>query len=537
MRVVALALCVVLLEAGWLALWPLSVALSHSPRFTAAFLDAHPQAQLALAWARSLAPSLPSAPVAEPPGSAAYAGPASALAIVMLALAGVYLVALLVLAHGGGRAPGAVWIVLVGAVAFQATCLLLPGLFSQDVFSYVAYGRLAAVYDLNPSIWPPSVIPRDSVVAWVADSWRTYASPYGPLWVDVQTAMARFGADLSIADQALAYRALANLVLLANLGLLWRLLGRLTPLDHGQRTTALAALAWNPLVLFEVAANAHNDVLMVTFTLLALAVFTATRGGLLASASLTFGALVKYLSGIGVVWLAVAAAARGTTVWTRALRALVIVAASALTVLAMSAPWLELPDSLSPLVDETAGAGFVNSLPDSLALMVAVRLGWPVDLTRTLERLLVLGCFAVYLIWESRRVWAGPTAAAVARALARSTLIYVLAVSTSVQTWYFCLPVAVAVASGCRWRWTQLALGYSGLALPALYLSYYLRHSTPVWVSVAYAVVPLLALAPGLAGARRRAHVPAGEVVGLDEQRAERQHVAVAPTVVEEPSR
>ena len=46
---------------------------------------------------------------------------------------------------------------------------------------------------------------------------------------------------------------LANALLLANLGLLWALLARVTPLDRTQRTTALAALAWNPLVLFELA--------------------------------------------------------------------------------------------------------------------------------------------------------------------------------------------------------------------------------------------------------------------------------------------
>src|SRR5438128_1937756 len=76
-------------------------------------------------------------------------------------------------------------------------------------------------------------------------------------------------------------------------------------------------------------------------------------------------------------------------------------------------PWLELPDSLDPLAAETAGVGYVNALPDSLALAFADQVltpaGLPMtvarELTRGLERFLVLVAFGVYLLWESRRVW------------------------------------------------------------------------------------------------------------------------------------
>ena len=536
MRLLALALCGLILEIGWLALSPISVALSHSPLFTAALFEAHPPLRLMPDLARGTLPWLTEVPLAEPLGAPAYLPPAAAMAAVMLGLAAGYAAALILLQGDTGARPAALWIVVGGALLFQATCFFLPGLFSQDVFSYIAYGRLASVYDLNPYVWPPSVIPKDAVFPWVAEVWRTYASPYGPLWVDVQAAMARATGGLSIADQALAYRALANALLAANLGLLWALLGRLAPLDRAQRTASLAALAWNPLVLFEVAANAHNDVLMVTFTLLAFVLLARSSNAVLSSASFTLGVLVKYLSGLGLVWVYVAAAARTTSWRSRVFRTAAMVVVSVLLVLAVAAPWLELPDSLGPLLDETAGVGYVNSIPDSVALAVADRLSAPVELTRTLERLLALGSFIVYLVWEWRRVWSEATPAAVARALARSSLIYIVAVSTSVQTWYYCLPVAVAVALGCRWRVTQLTLAYSVLALPALYLSYYLRDGTPLWVNLVYGLAPLVLLVPELAArARARPHVPATETVGDDEQRA-RRHGAT-PAVVEESSR
>jgi hypothetical protein len=533
MRVVTLALLALLLGIGWLGLWPLSVALSHSPLFTAAFLDSHSQAQQVLQFtlrvARRLVPGLPDAPLTDPLGSPAYLVPANALAVLLTLIAAVYLAAVVLLDRGLGRAWLAPWVVLLGAVGFQATCLFLPGLFSQDVFSYIAYGRLAAVYDLNPYVWPPSVIAKDAVLPWVADIWRGYASPYGPVLVAVQAVMARLAGDIAIVDQALAYRVLANALLLVNIGLLWRLLGRLVPLDRARRTAALAALAWNPLVLFEVSANAHNDGLMVTFTLLAFLAAPGSSNGFLSIASFTVGALVKYLSGLGLVWATIASIARGTSWRNRALRLVGIVAIGLTLVLAISAPWLELPDSLGPLLDETAGVGFVNSLPDDLTLAIARRIGASVDPARSFERLLVIAAFVVYLAWEARRVWETATGAAVARALVRSCLIYILAVSTSTQPWYFCLPVSVAVALGWRWRMTQVTVAYSVLALPALYLSYYLRDSMPGWINVVYGLAPLALFALDLAAwARARAHVPPAEAVSDDEQRAGRHRVARA---------
>ena len=538
MRLLALGLCGALIELGWLALWPLSGALSHSPLFTTAFLEAHPAASqvfdATVLSARSVLPGLPDAPLTEPLGSSVYAAPALALGAVMLWLAIAYVAALVLLGRGAGDPPGAAWLVVGCALVFQLTLALLPGLLSQDVFSYVAYGRLAAAYDLNPYIWPPSVIPRDAVVPWVAEVWRTYTSPYGPLWVDVQWVMARLTGDQSIADQAMAYRLLANALLLVNLALLWSLLGRVAPLSQRARRVGLAALAWNPLVLLEVSANAHNDVLMVTFTLLALLLMT--KSGLLAGASLTLGALVKYLPGIGLAWLALALAARPASGARRVARLGGLVLVSLTLLAGVAAPWLELPDSIAPLLNETAGVGYVNSLPDSLALALAKGVSASVELARTVERLVVVSAFAAYLVWEARRVWCLASPAAVAVALARTPLIYIVAVSTSVQPWYFCLPVALAAALGWRSRLTRVTLAYSLLALPALYVSYYLRDTTPGWVMVVYGLAPLLLLVPDLAArARARAHVPASEGVGDDEQRARRHRLASA--IVEQPRR
>jgi hypothetical protein len=494
-RLAILIVCALVLELGWLALWPLSAALSHSALFTASLLETHSFIGPVLQTTARLEPGVATATLTDTLGSPAYAVPASMLAGLMLGLLGVYLLSLLLLDRGLGSQRGAPAVIFAAAVVFQLTLLFLPGVFSQDVFGYIAYGRLAAVYELNPYIWPPSVL-RDPVVGWVADVWRTYASPYGPAWVNLQWLLARTTASLSITDQALSYRAFASALLLGNLVLAWRLLGRLTPLSFTQRTTSLAALAWSPLLLFEIAGNGHNDILMVSFCFLALLLFRTTSRGRLSAVALTVGALVKYLSGVGLIWLALASAARARTWRRRTARVAVLVVVSLAITLVLAAPWLELPDSMDPLVNETAGVGFVNSLPDTLVLMLVEHLGAPLDPARNLERLASIAVFGAYLVWEARRIWADPSRAALARGLARSCLVYVLVASTSVQTWYFCLPLSIALVLGWRRRIARISLAYSALALPALYLSYYLRESMPAWIFLVYAAAPLLVLLP-----------------------------------------
>lgn len=527
MVALGLFLVVLGLAAGWLALWGLAGALTHSPLFTAAMLADHPTVatvfQVTLAAAQRVVPNLTDAPLPDPLGHPAYAAPAWAMVAVFVWLGGAYLLGLRLLDRGAAQAWWALPVVLAGALVSVLALVGLPGLFSQDVFSYVAYGRLAGVFELNPYVWPPSALAKDPVVPWIAPLWRGYPAPYGPVWLDVQLGMTRLTGTLSIADQALAYRGLASTLVFANLGLAWLVLRQRTGLDRPQRVVALAALAWNPAVLFELAGNAHNDALMVTFTLLALLLVDRSRAGVVSTVGLTLGALVKYLSGIGVVWVALASAARATSLYARIFHLWLVGMVCAAVVVVMALPWLELPDSLDPLLAETASVGYVNSVPDTLALAVSdhvfgvppkVTPGFPPshtpadtarEVTRGLERILSLAIFGIYLVWETRRVVASPVAASIAAATARSCLIYILLVSTSVQTWYFCLPVAVALTLGWRNLLSQVTVAYSLLALPTLYLSYYVRESTPLAVFVLYALLPLTPVAAHLG--RRRTHL------------------------------
>jgi hypothetical protein len=508
-RLLLITACGLALELGWLALWPLASAFSQSPNFTSEYLGSFAIAGNLAATlqdvARVAAPELGNASLLDAIGHASAIGPTLLLVGVMLWLGAGYLAAVWLLARGAGSTRGAVWLIVAFSLLFQVTALGIPGLFSRDVFGYAVYGRLAVDYGLNPYIWPPSAVGKDPAVAWVAEVWQTYACPYGPLWLDVQSAMTGLVGGLQMVEQALAYRLLASVLLTLCIVCAWFLFAQ-TGNRRVDQAASLAALAWNPLLIFEFAGNAHNDILMIAASVLGGTLLMRShrraRGRLAAAACFTCGALVKYLSIVGVVWMLVATLAGGQRWSTRVRNVFLILLVSCGMVALVSAAWLELPDSLDPLLNETVGVGYVNFVPDLVVVAVShafvpegADAGAALASARTAERALTLGILCAYLAWEVRRVWRDPSATSVIRASVRSSLVYILVVSTSVQVWYFALPLALAALLGWRSALSRLAIGYTLVALPVLYASYYLRELTPMSAWLAYWLGPPLVIA------------------------------------------
>ncbi len=148
---------------------------------------------------------------------------------------------------------------------FGVTLLLLPSLPSDDVFSYILYGRIAAVHHANPLMSAPSAFPSDPFLRLVF--WRGVRSVYGPAWLGLSAALTAlselFGGTL--ATYVLAFKLAGFGAHLANAALIWVILGRLAP---NRRLAGTILYAWNPLCLLEFCASAHNDAVMLTCALL-----------------------------------------------------------------------------------------------------------------------------------------------------------------------------------------------------------------------------------------------------------------------------
>jgi alpha-1,6-mannosyltransferase len=146
-------------------------------------------------------------------------------------------------------------LVLTSIVALHALVLLGPPLFSSDVFSYVAYGRMGVLHEVNPYLQGPGVLPLEALHPLIGAQWIHTPSVYGPLF----TALSYLLVPLDIAANALAYKAVAAVSSLALIAVIWHA-ARLRGLDS-VRSVALVGL--NPVVVFFGVGGGHNDLMML----------------------------------------------------------------------------------------------------------------------------------------------------------------------------------------------------------------------------------------------------------------------------------
>ncbi|ROP57024.1 MULTISPECIES: polyprenol phosphomannose-dependent alpha 1,6 mannosyltransferase MptB [unclassified Rathayibacter] len=160
--------------------------------------------------------------------------------------------------------PGSVRAILVAALAWAAPLLLAVPLFSRDMFSYVAQGRLMTA-GVNPYSSGVATLPGWFALG-VDPRWADTPTPYGPLYLLAeQTAVHVAGwtfPELSIA--MLRALSVAGVAVSAVYALrLARLRGLSVPL------TAWSLVA-NPLTLVLFVVAGHNDSVMIALILASL---------------------------------------------------------------------------------------------------------------------------------------------------------------------------------------------------------------------------------------------------------------------------
>jgi hypothetical protein len=177
---------------------------------------------------------------------------------------------------------------LAGGLVAAFALLLVPPTSSDDLYSYTAYGRMAAL-GRDPYTTAPADLGDDPVAREAGDPWRDQPSVYGPV-ATAQQALAlriagphvRTAAALLALAAALAFAATALLLYAA------------APDDAGRRRVTLL---WtlNPLLLLHLVAGAHVDGLLVA---LAVAAVLALRRSPLAAGALGGAAACVKLSGV-----------------------------------------------------------------------------------------------------------------------------------------------------------------------------------------------------------------------------------------------
>ncbi|MFN8524861.1 MAG: hypothetical protein U0821_17335 [Chloroflexota bacterium] len=502
-RLVALMAVAGATELVYVALWPLSYLLTQGLDFTTEYVTQYPWV-----WARHQ--ELRAIFDLLWPAASQELGPAVDLlmglfgAAFVLYLAGFALVSRGLPRHVG---PGVLMGCLLG---FQATLFLMPGLFTTDLFSYVAYGQIAGANRANPFIYPPAYFAHERVVGWIHPLWHFAPSIYGPAWVDVSAAVSEATTAWSTVDQVLAYKLIVNVSHLLGIAALAYAVQRLRP---GAALASVYVWAWNPLVLFEFGGNGHNDAVMVALALAGFALFAA-GAPLPGVLPVALSVLVKMSTVLLLPFYVMGYARSGRGLLSFLSRG----TAAALLVVALAVglyyPWWEGVETVGPIVNWTQGPMYNNYLPDILARYVAANyvLGpdqpdpvLALEQTREQTKLIAKAALAALCVIE---LAFASTATRAAAAGARVMLVFLLVVNTWVLPWYFTWSLALGAVVGWQSLLTKTIVGFSASAMLVMYYKHFWHPYMADTTYILY-VLPLLIPIVGIAmGGLRTAITP-----------------------------
>lgn len=182
----------------------------------------------------------------------------------------------------------ALFIICGWAALFCVTLIFMYPVGAADIFDQIFRARLTSHYGLNPFITLPSNLPSDPFQPYVA--WRGDASPYGPVWEILAGGASLLSGD-SLWNNLILFKLLVSAAYGISIALTYGIL-RVSKPDWALRGTLF--FAWNPLVLFEVAGNGHNDAIVVMFLLAAVYLLVLARRWAVIPA-LIAGALAKFI--------------------------------------------------------------------------------------------------------------------------------------------------------------------------------------------------------------------------------------------------
>jgi hypothetical protein len=322
---------------------------------------------------------------------------------------------------------------LIVPISFYLVAVPFPPTLSIDVLSYISHGAVVVELHQNPYLTPSSAIAQTSLgPALAAYGWRPVhpVSPYGPLWTDLEVFVVALlqGAYARIVALKLA----TSLASLAAAAAIWAILGRFRP---EARLLGTLAYLWNPMIVCEVAADGHNDALMVVLVLVALAL--TLRRPIAGFVATILAALIKYVPLVFLpaqavyVWRTQPSLRRRRLVAGVALGLCVCLAVAAFTPFwAGARTFAGVSTSATATGTPSTGTIVRETLSD---LAPGVSLDWPIKVAAA-------GAFVVFVVAVSR---SARDARSLFRAAAWIGFAYLLA-SPTYWPWYAVLPVALA---------------------------------------------------------------------------------------------
>ena len=166
---------------------------------------------------------------------------------------------------------------------------------SSDLFNYIFYSKIILSYHSSPYTHRALDFPGDDWLRFMR--WVHGYAPYGPLWLAGALIPAILGFG-KFSLNLLMFKIFIGLFHLLNSYLIFKIL-RKTGIKNILLATSFYAL--NPLLLIEGVANAHNDIVVASFLLLAV-YFYVHKENAKSFAVIFAGALIKYIPILNLPW-------------------------------------------------------------------------------------------------------------------------------------------------------------------------------------------------------------------------------------------
>lgn len=332
-----------------------------------------------------------------------------------------------------------------------ASWALLPAN-SSDILEYLGFGRLFGLYHLNPYVFTYSEVTDafSTYITW--DDPMPYGLPVLPLF-----AIAGVLSSVHVLVGLYAMKLLWAAIHGVNAWLVYCLARELTD----DAALAVFAFACNPLVLFELVGNGHNDGALILCGLAAVAAVQQRRGAL-ALALAFIGAVVKIA---GVFWVVAIVA---LLVRQRQWRVLAWGSAACAAVASVVLLWPGCFDALTVLnsqwhySEDSLHTIVINRL---VAMWAHVPQAWDYGDVFQMDRLIATPLFVAFVAW---RCWRIRDVRSVVRESACIFVVLLLGYAVSVGPWYFTwlLPMA-ALTDSDRMRRTIFVACTSSIVLYA----------------------------------------------------------------------
>lgn len=400
---------------------------------------------------------------------------------------------------------------------WTAPLVLVPPMFSRDVYSYLAQSKIFSL-GINPYHSGPAhaLGAADLLTRNVSHVWQHTPAPYGPAFLVAGRAITRLVGGEHVLAGALLHRALE----LIGVALIVWALPRVARRFGVAPVSALWLGAANPLVLFHLIAGAHNEALMLGCMLAGVEVALAgaaavplpgepappltraqARHFLAGAVLISVGAAVKFTALVGLGVLGAYLARRFGGSWKRLaqLGAIIVVVAGAVlaafsSIGGLGFGWfsaaINTPGTIKTLYAPMTDLGTIMG-----QLGMAMGLGDHTD--AAIEALREFGmvasvCIVLVVLWQTFR---GKLRPLTGIGLALAAIVFF---GASVQPWYLLwavIPLAAAIAEPRFRSWIALVVTAMALLSPLPTGSSFSGEAFVIPESIGFAIVVVAMLA------------------------------------------